>query len=74
MPLGIVTDYVHRIGRTGRAGSTGNCISLMTCFLLFSSFYYVINTGPHKIQGIGPGFVPGNLHQHVLDEVIEVWS
>lgn len=30
------------------------------------------NAGPHKIQGIGPGFVPSILNRNVLDEIYKV--
>jgi ATP-dependent RNA helicase RhlE len=61
-------DYVHRIGRTGRAGETGQAVSLVSGEdrTLLRDIERLI--GKKIEQQIVPGFEPGSGYQHAQPE------
>ncbi|MBU4326896.1 MAG: ATP-dependent helicase, partial [Proteobacteria bacterium] len=54
----VAEDYVHRIGRTGRAGSKGEAISLVSAdeVLLLSAIETLI--GQLLVREVATGFIP----------------
>ncbi len=56
----VAEDYVHRIGRTGRAGATGHAISLVSAdeHKQLQDIEYVIQQ--HLVRKEEPGFLPEN--------------
>jgi ATP-dependent RNA helicase RhlE len=65
----VAEDYVHRIGRTGRAGETGQAVSLVSGEdrTLLRDIERLI--GKQIPQQVVAGFEPGSGYQHAKPEV-----